>query len=70
MLRIVGIAEFAHDQRVVARFGDAASQRGFGVAIDGVGSVFVSGSYAGHLDLGSGALPEAGPATYSFVGRL
>jgi hypothetical protein len=53
-----------------ARFGDAESQRGFGVAIDGVGSVFVSGSYAGHLDLGSGALPEAGPATYSFVGRL
>jgi hypothetical protein len=52
------------------RFGDGADQRGFGVAIDDAGSVFVSGSYAGNLDLGSGALPAAGPMTHSFVGRL
>ena len=42
------------------RFGDAAAQRGRGVAADPFGNVLVTGAIAGATDLGGGALVSAG----------
>jgi hypothetical protein len=42
------------------RFGDQHDQQGLGVAIDVAGNVLLTGSTAGSVDFGSGALPAAG----------
>jgi hypothetical protein len=43
-----------------ARFGDTAYQIGRGVGVDANGNVVVAGDFEGVLDLGGGALPNAG----------
>ena len=42
------------------RFGDAAAQTATGVAVDKLGSVIVTGSFAGTIDPGGGAMTSAG----------
>jgi hypothetical protein len=52
-----------------ARFGDAATQVGTGIAVDATGNVLVTGYFAGGIDFGGGALTSAG--TYDvFVAKL
>ncbi|WP_438008300.1 PQQ-binding-like beta-propeller repeat protein [Sorangium sp. So ce321] len=42
------------------RFGDAALQRAYGVAVDGSGDVVVSGTFQGSVDFGGGPLVSSG----------
>jgi hypothetical protein len=42
------------------RFGDASFQSGWSVAVDGSGSVIVTGSFVGTVDFGGGPLASAG----------
>ncbi|MBI4704160.1 MAG: SUMF1/EgtB/PvdO family nonheme iron enzyme, partial [Deltaproteobacteria bacterium] len=42
------------------RFGDGIDQEGVGVAVDGAGSVVVTGYFAGAVDFGGGPLSSAG----------
>jgi hypothetical protein len=42
------------------RFGDADSQYGYSVAVDGAGNVFLSGAFFGSVDFGGGPLTSAG----------
>ncbi|HTN86894.1 MAG TPA: hypothetical protein VL242_24520 [Sorangium sp.] len=42
------------------RFGDAAIQRAYGVAVDGSGDVVVSGTFQGTVDFGGGPLVSSG----------
>ncbi len=51
------------------RFGDVAAQNGRGVAVDAMGNVLVTGSFAGKIDFGGGALTSAG-ATDIFLAKL
>lgn len=50
------------------RFGDASSQRAWGVAVDDVGNVVLVGSFDGTIDLGTGPLVSAGAD--GFVAKL
>jgi hypothetical protein len=51
------------------RFGDAASQKAYGVAADKDGNVIVAGTFEGSIDFGGGELKSAG-ATDIFVAKL
>jgi len=51
------------------RFGDAKAQNGHGIAVDDAGDVVITGSFAGKIDLGGGAITAAG-ATDVFVAKL
>jgi hypothetical protein len=51
------------------RFGDAAAQSGRGVAVDTMGNVVITGSFAGKIDFGAGNLTSAG-ATDVFLAKL
>ena len=42
------------------RFGGAGSDAGRGLAVDGAGNLFMTGSFAGNVDFGGGALVNAG----------
>ncbi|WP_437784462.1 outer membrane protein assembly factor BamB family protein [Sorangium sp. So ce1097] len=42
------------------RFGDAALQRAYGVAVDGSGDIVVSGTFQGSVDFGGGPLVSSG----------
>jgi hypothetical protein len=42
------------------RFGDAAAQNSQGLAVDGAGDVFVTGSFSGSVNFGGGALQSTG----------
>lgn len=50
-------------------FGDAAAQNGRSVGVDAMGNVHVTGSFAGKIDFGGGALTSAG-ATDVFLAKL
>jgi hypothetical protein len=50
----------AFKYRFGKRAGDAADQRGYGIAIDPAGRVLVTGSFDGKVDLGGGPLTTAG----------
>lgn len=43
-----------------ARFGDAAAQYGWSVALDGPGNAFLTGQFRGTTDFGGGPLTSAG----------
>jgi hypothetical protein len=51
------------------KFGDAQAQNGRGIAVDGAGDVVITGSFAGSINLGGGALTSAG-GTDIFVAKL
>jgi hypothetical protein len=51
------------------RFGDAASQKAYGLAADKDGNVIVAGTFEGAIDFGGGELKSAG-ATDVFVAKL
>ncbi|KYF82998.1 hypothetical protein BE11_05375 [Sorangium cellulosum] len=42
------------------RFGDAALQRAYGVAVDGAGDIVLSGTFQGSVDFGAGPLVSSG----------
>jgi len=42
------------------RFGDASTQRGYSVAVDGMGKIIVTGFFRGTVDFGGGVLTSAG----------
>ncbi|WP_438019829.1 hypothetical protein WMF18_12505 [Sorangium sp. So ce315] len=42
------------------RFGDAALQRAYGIAVDGAGDIVVSGTFQGSVDFGGGPLVSSG----------
>jgi hypothetical protein len=56
------------------QFGTSASQGASSIALDGMGTPYVAGTYAGNLDLGNGPLPtEMGtgmPSEAAFVARF
>ncbi|MBI4699845.1 MAG: PQQ-binding-like beta-propeller repeat protein [Deltaproteobacteria bacterium] len=51
------------------RFGDGSEQFGFGIAVDGAGSVVLTGQFVGTVDFGGGPLASAG-AEDIFVAKL
>jgi hypothetical protein len=51
------------------RFGDAASQLAFGIAVDGKDGVLLTGSMAGTIDFGGGSMTSAGGRDV-FIARL
>lgn len=51
------------------RFGEGGPQRAFGLAVDGGGNLVLSGTFAGALDFGGGALPNRGGRDV-FVAKL
>ncbi len=51
------------------RFGDNQAQNGRGIAVDGAGNVFITGSFASKIDFGGGALTTAG-GTDVFVAKF
>jgi hypothetical protein len=55
--------------RFSQRFGEAGSQRAFGLAVDGGGNALLTGAFEGGLDFGGGALPNAGGRDV-FVAKL
>lgn len=52
-----------------ARFGDAATQNGQGIAVDGAGNVYLTGYFSGTVNFGAGNLTSAG-GNDIFVVRL
>ncbi|APR84643.1 Hypothetical protein A7982_09992 [Minicystis rosea] len=51
------------------RFGDNMAQNGRGIAVDSAGNVVITGSFAGKIDFGGGALTSAG-GTDVFVAKF
>ncbi|WP_437485403.1 hypothetical protein WME75_00780 [Sorangium sp. So ce1014] len=52
------------------RFGDAAIQRAYGVAVDGAGDIVISGTFLGSVDFGGGPLVSAGGFEYLESGSV
>lgn len=63
------VASFARDGtlRWAHRFGSSGSDRGYGVAVDGAGNVFVVGGFSGSVTLGSTTLASASGAVMDIL---
>ncbi len=60
----------AGNARWAVRFGDAAQDRGAGVAVDAAGNVFLAGTFQGTIDLGNGPLTSRSGTTSTVIAKL
>jgi hypothetical protein len=57
-------------QRSSKRFGDAARQAGWSIAVDGSGNIVLAGTFDGTVDFGGGPLTSAGGSRDVYVAKL
>ena len=56
--------------RWAVRFGDAAQDRGVGVAVDAAANVYLAGSFQGTIDIGLGRITSRAGATSTLIAKL